>query len=98
MYISICFWAFSSSWKEEFFFFFFFCATSAAETVGLLPNCFVFFFFVLQPYNCIARERAEKKKKLYCNTIIVFQAGRLGWIVLQHEGKLYCRVLHCIAI
>ena len=98
MHISICFWAFSNSWKEEkkkknF------CSTSVAETVGLLPNCLVKKKnFVLQPCNCIARERAEKEKKLYCNTIIVLQAGRLGWIVLQHGGKLYCRVLHCIAI
>ena len=30
--------------------------------IGLLLNCIVIFFFVLQPCNCIARERAGKKK------------------------------------
>ena len=55
MYISICFWAFSSSWKDEKKKK---ISTSAAETVGLLPNCLVKKKIVLQ-------ERG-RKKKLYC--------------------------------
>ena len=64
MYISICFWAFSSSWKEE--------------KKILYCNLAI-----------VLQERGLKNKNLYCNTIIVLQTRRLGWIVLQHGGKLY---------
>ena len=86
MYISICFWAFSSSWKEEFFFLLNKCSRNGWATAQLSCGKKK---FVLQPCNCIARERAEKKnciaiQLLYC---------RLGGL-----AGLYCSMgENCIA-
>ena len=70
---------------------------------GLLPNCIVKKKIVLQPCNCIARERARKKNcigivlqekavvglVLYCKRRIVLQENACGWkIVLQYGGAV----------
>ena len=51
MYISICFWAFSSSWKEKKKKFLNKCSRNGWATAQL--SC--------EKKNCIAREREEKK-------------------------------------
>ena len=86
MYISICFWAFSSSWKEEKKN----CSTSAAETVGLLPNCIAKKKIVLQPCSCITKERARKKKFI---GIVLQEKGVVGLLCIA-RGELYCKRMH----
>ena len=55
--------------------------------IRLLPNCLVKKkYFVLQPCNCIARERAGKK---YFIAIVLQENGVVGRIVLQAKA-LYC--------
>ena len=51
--------------------------------IGLLPNCLVKNKIVLQPYNCIVRERAGKKN---CIAIVLQEKGVVGWFVLQWAG------------
>ena len=88
IYISICFWAFSSSWKEEKKKI---CSKSAAETVVLLPNYLVKKKNLYCNLAIVLQERGLKKKKnciaiqlLYC---------RLGGL-----AGLYCSMgKNCIA-
>ena len=72
--------------------------------IGLLPNSLVKFFFVLQPCNCIARERAGKKN-LYCNCIAregcswtncIASQGIVLQLGVQVGQELYCNT--CIVL
>ena len=57
---------------------------------GLLPNCIVKKKIVLQPYNCIARERARKKN---CIRIVLKEKGVVGLVCIA-RGELYCKRMH----
>ena len=61
--------------------------------IGLLPNCLVKKKknFVLQPCNCIARERAGKK--INCIGIVLQEKGVVGLVCIA-RGELYCKRMH----
>ena len=63
----------------------------AAESVGLLPNCIVNFFFLYCKAEIVLQEEVGLAGSCIAIQQIVLQGCVVGW-----EEKLYCKTGYCI--